>query len=229
MPVGIKPVSPHAIVSLQSSRLRLPDMLIQSSLHLVAILSAIPLALASFSYPALTAGVIYFGDGWDTIYFTGDAACFDGCAANIALGTSPTPQSFAYTFAAPSTTWEWWATSRLTLAQRPFASTERLPDATPSTSSTAMLNSAPTRPSCSSAKQASPTAFILSVSQMMTIQTMVANSVFSTLTTSSSVAASLSSRATLSYPSFSYFPSLALVRSTTYAQLRGPNLNATPQ
>lgn len=83
-------------------------MAIQSSLPYFPILSFLPFALASYSYPAFTAGVIYIGDGWDPACFGGVAACFDGCADAVAFGQSPIPQAFTYTFASPSTTFEWW-------------------------------------------------------------------------------------------------------------------------
>lgn len=83
-------------------------MTIKLSPLLLAILSSIPLTFASYSYPAFTAGVLYTGLGWDAICFTGPAACFDGCASNVAFGTSPTPNAFTYTFASDSTSWEWW-------------------------------------------------------------------------------------------------------------------------
>lgn len=83
-------------------------MAVQFSLRLLALLSFTPFALASYSYPAFTAGATYIGDGWDAICFSGAAACFDGCAANIAFGTSPTPNAFTYAFPSASTTWQWW-------------------------------------------------------------------------------------------------------------------------
>lgn len=83
-------------------------MPLQSSLQLVALLSCIPFTFASYAYPALTAGVLYSGDGWTPTCFSGPGACFDGCSAMFAFADLTTAQSFTYTFAVPSTTWEWW-------------------------------------------------------------------------------------------------------------------------
>lgn len=68
----------------------------------------LPLVFSSRSYPAFTAGVLYIGEGWDPACFGGVATCFDGCADAVAFGQSPIPQAFTYSFASPSTTFEWW-------------------------------------------------------------------------------------------------------------------------
>jgi hypothetical protein len=83
-------------------------MPIHSSLKLFAVLSSLPFTLASYTYGAFTAGMVYGGDGWDPACYGGAAACWDQCADSFAFGPSTTPQYFQYTFAVPSTTWEWW-------------------------------------------------------------------------------------------------------------------------
>jgi hypothetical protein len=83
-------------------------MPIHSSLKLIAALSSIPFTLASYTYGSFTAGIVYSGQGWAAECFSGAAACWDECYDNFAFGQSPTPQYFEYTFAVPSTTWQWW-------------------------------------------------------------------------------------------------------------------------
>jgi hypothetical protein len=90
------------------SQLQSFHMPVHSSLKLLAVLSSLPFTLASYTYGAFTAGIVYSGQGWVTECYPGAATCWDQCADNVAYGQSPTPQYFEYTFAVPSTTWEWW-------------------------------------------------------------------------------------------------------------------------
>jgi hypothetical protein len=86
-------------------------MPINSSLKLfaVAVLPSLPFTLASYTYGAYTAGIVYSGDGWQADGTIGTQGAWDQCADSyVRVQQSATPQYFQYTFAVPSTTWQWW-------------------------------------------------------------------------------------------------------------------------
>lgn len=81
-------------------------MAIQSSLRLLALLPFVPLALANYAYPSITAGVVYENGNWDPACFDNAAECYDGCFSMFNFASEAS--SFTYSFPFASTTWEWW-------------------------------------------------------------------------------------------------------------------------
>ena len=80
----------------------------RTSLKLIALLSYAPFSLASYSFPAVTAGAVYpnFGTEWIPFCFDNAAECFDSCS-DMWSG-SPQAASMTYTFPAVSTSFQWW-------------------------------------------------------------------------------------------------------------------------